>query len=677
MPIEQHMYTSCPPEKGYDRIDGFQTKARSAGVTDAMASLIRHYCGRYRLPRSAQDIEYACRREGRHVFSEAWRHFPVAVTYYPLDGDVFALTRTCYVGQDHSGRFGTFFAHTLVFPGEALEPFDYNPLALTRTHLFQSADFSDRTTLPALPDFQHLHVQPNHSWRRLVTQELYAGQVVHLISAIIGVLQTRRSVILCLPRWDHAAPLIEAMLMLLPAETRCRTAFTTYEHDPYRLQGLGAVHSQSAQLPLQIIVTLSRAEGGAFKFQQDEYDTAFTIFNFVEQRFSPQSSPSPYAQYVADCCRHGRLDRVAAVHKLITDLEVAREPEPWDRLLPAVALEEPRDPQPAAAAVRQAASALLDVARHPTQVATAIKRLWPTVEHLARHDPGPLFEPALQAYRDLLGRLPAHSPCLEQAHQGLISVAGQLLTEGRARRAKAALAALAPHEGEALAAILWPLVEAGWPSSAAVTVLARHEADRVVIPELLLGALQARRTPAVGPPGLATMVAAAYDAAGKVGCLPALWAYTGRGIVLPLLSSLDRADALDLMRRLLILLTGEVCSDGMLALCLWRWRVQQPRSLARWQEEAAQLAQVAMRCSEPQQAMRALVEQVDQLCGAIDRHTVVAAMWEAVGKAPAVQQVLCEAYVQALKPMVQGCGRHTTLWLGRRARLLVRLLSGR
>src|SRR5438445_4625201 len=231
-----------------------------------MNSVIRHYCGRYLLPRSAQDIEYTCRREGRKVLSEALRHFPVALTYYPIDGDVFALTRTCYIGQDHSGRFGTFFAHTLVFPVEALQPFDYNPLALTRTHLFQSADPSDRTALPALPDLQHLHVQPDQSWRHIAAQKPYAEQLVHLISATMGVPQTGRPVILCLPRWDQAAHLIEAVLLLLPAEVRCRTAFTTYEHNPYRLQGLRSVQSQGTQLPLQVVVTLSRDEGGAFKF---------------------------------------------------------------------------------------------------------------------------------------------------------------------------------------------------------------------------------------------------------------------------------------------------------------------------------------------------------------------------------------------------------------------------
>src|SRR5262244_3284271 len=170
MPIEQHIYTSCPPGKGYDRIDGFQTKARSPGLTDAMNSIIRNYCGRYLLPRSAQEIEYACRREGRHVPSQAVGQFPIALTYYPIADDVFALTRTCYSGRDHSGRYGIFFAHTLVFPVEALQPFNYNPLALTRTHLFQAADPSDRTTLPTLPDFQHLQVPPDHSWMSLAAQ---------------------------------------------------------------------------------------------------------------------------------------------------------------------------------------------------------------------------------------------------------------------------------------------------------------------------------------------------------------------------------------------------------------------------------------------------------------------------------------------------------------------------
>ena len=674
MHIEQHMYTSCPPGKGYDRIDGFQTKARSAGLTNAMHSIIRHYCGRYRLPRSAQEIEYTCRREGRTVPSQAVVQFPIALTYYPIDGDVFALTRTCYIGRDHSGRFGIFFAHTLVFPVEALQPLDYNPLALTRTHLFQSADPSDRTILPTLPDLQTLQGQPDRSWMSMAAQGPYVGQLVHLISATLGVQQTGRRVILCLPRWDHAAHLIEALLMLLPPEARCRTTFTTYEHDPYRLQGWGSPKSQSAQLPLQLVVTLSRAEGGAFKFQRDEYQAQFAIFNFAEHRFSPPSSPSAYAQYVVDCCLHSRIDRLVSVQKLMTGMEVGREPEQWDMVLPAVYLEEPCDPQPGSEEVRQATSALLAVAQRPTQVATTMNLLWPTVQNLSRRDPGQLFEQTIQAYRGLLERLPADSPRREQAQQALLTMACQLFKEGRARRAQATLVAMAPHEGEALAATLWPLVEAGWPGSANVTMLARHEEDRAVMPELLTGALQAMQAQSVRPQVLATMVVAAYEAAGKVGCLPALWARTGMGIVLSLLSSLGRAEALDLVSRLLTLLTCEVCPDGMLAIRLWRWQVQKPPSLEHCQGEAAELAQVAMLGSEPEQATAGIVEQVRQLCGEIDYPVVVAAMWEAVGKDASVQQVLCNAYIQALKPMFKGFGRHTVCLIGRRARLWVRLL---
>src|SRR5262249_31862731 len=185
----------------------------------------------------------------------------------------------------------------------------------------------------------------------LAAQEPYAEQLVHLLSAVIYSPQTGQPVILCLPRWDHAAHLIEALLMLLPPEVRCRLTFTTYEHDPYRLQGLGSATSQSAQLPLQIVATLSRAEGGAFKFEHDEYQTQFAIFNFAEQQFSPPSAPSAYAQYVADCCRHCRIDRVASVQKLLTAMEVGRQPDQWDKVLPAVFMQDPFDPQPGPEAI--------------------------------------------------------------------------------------------------------------------------------------------------------------------------------------------------------------------------------------------------------------------------------------------------------------------------------------
>src|SRR5438067_1934039 len=114
------------------------------------------------------------------------------------------------------------------------------------------------------------------------------------------------------------------------------------------------------------------------------------------------------------------------------------------------------------------------MAQRPTQVATAMQLLWPTVEQLSHHDPLYLLDPTIQAYRELLERLPAAAAGLAQAQQALRSLAGQLLKAGRVRCAKAALEAMPPHDAEALAAMLWPLVEAGWPGSTAVTVLARH-----------------------------------------------------------------------------------------------------------------------------------------------------------------------------------------------------------
>src|SRR5262249_35534426 len=74
---------------------------------------------------------------------------------------------------------------------------------------------------------------------------------------------------------------------------------------------------------------------------------------FAERQFSPPFSPSTYAQYVAECCLHRRIDCVASVQKLITDMEVGRQPDQWDILLPAVYMEEPFDPQHQSEAVRQ------------------------------------------------------------------------------------------------------------------------------------------------------------------------------------------------------------------------------------------------------------------------------------------------------------------------------------
>jgi len=111
----QLLYTSC--RRGQSGSAGFQTRAITPGIRpDEQREIERR--GVYRPPRDARPEPTA---------EEIARDFPRAFRSYRLESGRLALTRSCYTGRDYSGRWGNFFAHTLVLEdgaAPALWPID-------------------------------------------------------------------------------------------------------------------------------------------------------------------------------------------------------------------------------------------------------------------------------------------------------------------------------------------------------------------------------------------------------------------------------------------------------------------------------------------------------------------------------------------------------------------------
>jgi hypothetical protein len=329
---------------------------------------------------------------------------------------------------------------------------------------------------------------------------------------------------------------------------------------------------------------------------------------------------------------------------------VGQDPSKWDVLLPAIILKGPFDAQRAPKELPQAISALKAVAVHPSQVVTAMNLLWPSVQALSNKGQEALFKQAIGAYWQLREQLPANDPHRDQTQQEVLTMVHQLLKEGHLHRTQVVLTAVTPPARTMLlATALRRLVEGGWPGKIAATSFALPEQDKTIMPELLAEGLQAMQSQAVKPQVLANVVLAVYEATGNVGGLMQLWRRTGPTIVKPLLNNLDQMAALNLATRLLSILTKDSCPDGLLDLRLWRWGVQQPQSMEEWLREAAELAQVALQCSDVRNATNELVNQTHQRCGANSYPVVLAAMWQEVGEEVPVKQLFCEAYVQALE----------------------------
>lgn len=103
-------YTSC--RRGQSGSSGFQTRTLTSGIRpDEQREIERR--GVYRPPR---DVKPEPSEE------EMSRDFPRALRSYVLESGRRALTRSLYTGRDYSGRWGNFFAHTLVADNGELPP---------------------------------------------------------------------------------------------------------------------------------------------------------------------------------------------------------------------------------------------------------------------------------------------------------------------------------------------------------------------------------------------------------------------------------------------------------------------------------------------------------------------------------------------------------------------------
>ncbi len=111
----QHYYTSC--RRGMGGGPGFQMRSVTQGLDSSDRTDVERR-GSYTAPRGVPMEPSA--EEIRGVY-------PTAMRYYRLGSGRWALTLSSYVGKDYSGRWGNYFAHTLVVDAVHLPvwPLDY------------------------------------------------------------------------------------------------------------------------------------------------------------------------------------------------------------------------------------------------------------------------------------------------------------------------------------------------------------------------------------------------------------------------------------------------------------------------------------------------------------------------------------------------------------------------
>ncbi len=408
MNIEQQIYTSCPYGKGYDGISGFQVKARSKGITDSMSRALLPYSNHYQVPRELRNLEYRYYQEGKDLPPEILDRFPITVTYHPVEANFFGLTRIRYLGKDFTGRAGNFYSHTLVFEPEALEPFDYNPIALSRSGAFATSP-GEGTELDSWPDFHPYApgaVKPAGNWMAIVNKGPYTASYEAVLTAVVNQLCQDQPIILCFKEYEEALNYIESLLMMLPPVMRCRVTFTSYEPDPYLLIKRGGRKNQENHLHL--LTTLQPGDGGSFEFRPHEINR-FLVWDFAGEHYSKFPGPTLYTQTVIKLCIQGQPDRLSRCHHLLEQVGAALVPGYWDVLIQAEELENKLSEIETRRIVPTVLDTFERISLDEPQVDQALALTWPLLQKTALEETDDLFPRVCKTVERLLDRLPKES----------------------------------------------------------------------------------------------------------------------------------------------------------------------------------------------------------------------------------------------------------------------------
>lgn len=345
MIIEQFVYGHCPSGQGFDttKSSGYQIRARSTGAvphTEALSAIGIHLGALVRESEApvAAETKWLTNTKVLDNYPETIRsQFPV-IWEYQILGDKVALTRGVYLGltRDAAKRTGNYVAHSLIFPPELLQEHDYNPLSLQNAQAFPvNADTIRPGQLPALKDFGN--ESPAGCDSQLLIQEPYRGQLQPLLASIMQSLDRRQPVIIVLEDWRQGAPLVSALLQLLPRAFRCGLSFITNETDVNWRSTRQTRPGDNSVSEHAVTVMCPRAKAGPTPKPGSLQH--FTIFNFVtgEHAMRPVTR---YAEFAAAVLARNDLQLLEAHHALAAGLKCDLSIDACDSL---VAIFDPQD----------------------------------------------------------------------------------------------------------------------------------------------------------------------------------------------------------------------------------------------------------------------------------------------------------------------------------------------
>lgn len=258
MSFRQAYYTSC--EKGLSTGAGFQFNAVSPDIEPATLQRVERL-GSYDPPHSAP----------LRPTPEDLERFPVALFFHTLDGAGSVLGQTKYVGLMADGRYGNFFAHSLISTNSYADFFQADQLLPIETWLSSCwvTTESDSTALPALEKIPSGETINFSNVQRFLEDPARREILPRYLSAVVQALKTNRRVII-IDDNESVAFWVAAASYVLPYHLVLNLTFSTYVQNPYNTDAL----------------ITGATEDSTFNFAPHEVEHLFSVFDTKGGRFT-------------------------------------------------------------------------------------------------------------------------------------------------------------------------------------------------------------------------------------------------------------------------------------------------------------------------------------------------------------------------------------------------------
>ncbi len=260
MTILQHHYTSCEGK-------GFQTSAVSSALSKDIIMFLEQR-GTYNPPLALPS----------RPTDEEIKNFPVALSYYTVNDETVGVINSVYLGKDYSGRFGNYFAHSLVIDDYNKDMDELLPIQLWSSPIWVSQE-GGSSDLPPLPE---VTAGDFITWDRILeflTGSDRLSMYPYLLTALLDYKNTNKRIIL-VDGNQNVALWIAALTYALPISLARIITFCTYSKNPYSIETL-------------ICGTTTDSD---FQFSHHEIKFEFYVFDFEENRFSSIPELNPYAE---------------------------------------------------------------------------------------------------------------------------------------------------------------------------------------------------------------------------------------------------------------------------------------------------------------------------------------------------------------------------------------------